>query len=143
MLLIESVGLYYYLMTKNGKIIIPSNASPWPHEIRVAKVLSKAGYTVEFIASSNTAKTPDIWLNGIPYEIKSPKTNKTNSLEHILKRAVAQSSNIIIDTSRIKNGNEPTIIRFLKGQARSRKGIKNLLIITKKEHIIDMDNGME
>ena len=80
----------------------------------------------------------DILLNGIEYEIKSPITSKANSLEHVLKRALKQSSNIIIDTSRMKNSRDDNTRKFLANQMSSRKQIKRLIMITKKGQIIDI-----
>ena len=120
-----------------GKVIVPSNANPWPHEQRVAKILALAGHAVEFIPESNT-KTADILLDGVEFEIKSPKSANANSLEHILKKAVKQSCNIIIDTSRMKNIRDDNTRRFLVNQARLRKQIKKLIMITKQGQIIDV-----
>lgn len=120
-----------------GKVIVPANANPWPHEQRVAKILALAGHAVEFIPESNI-KTADILLDGVEFEIKSPKSANANSLEHILKKAVKQSCNIIIDTSRMKNIRDDNTRRFLVNQARLRKQIKKLIMITKQGQIIDV-----
>ncbi len=120
-----------------GKVIVPANVNPWPHEQRVAKILALAGHAVEFIPES-TAKTADILLDGIEFEIKSPKSGNANSLEHILKKAVKQSCNIIIDTSRMKNVRDNNTRRFLVNQVRIRKQIKKLIMITKQGQIIDI-----
>ena len=120
-----------------GKVVVPANVNPWPHELRVAKILALAGYAVEFIPETNT-KTADILLDGIEFEIKSPKSANANSLEHILKKAVKQSCNIIIDTSRMKNVRDDNTRRFLVNQVRIRKQINNLIMITKQGQIIDI-----
>ena len=120
-----------------GKVVVPANANPWPHELRVAKILALAGYAVEFIPEINT-KTADILLDGIEFEIKSPKSANANSLEHILKKAVKQSCNIIIDTSRMKNVRDDNTRRFLINQVRIRRQINNLIMITKQGQIIDI-----
>lgn len=120
-----------------GKVVVPANANPWPHELRVAKILALAGYAVEFIPETNT-KTADILLDGIEFEIKSPKSANANSLEHILKKAVKQSCNIIIDTSRMKNVRDDNTRRFLINQVRIRRQINNLFMITKQGQIIDI-----
>ena len=89
-------------MKTGGKIIIPASRNPWPHEMRAAEILAKAGYCVEFL-EEKTISTADILLNSIEYEIKSPKTNNVNTIEHRLKDAIRnQSCNIIIDSSRMK-----------------------------------------
>lgn len=120
-----------------GKIIIPANANPWPHEQRVAKVLSLAGHTVEFLPKLNT-KTADILLDGVEFEIKSPRSNNANSLEHTLKKAIKQSYNIIIDTARMKNARNNNVQKFLITQVCIRKQIKRLLMVTKQGQIIDI-----
>jgi hypothetical protein len=120
-----------------GRVVVPANANPWPHELRVAKILALAGYAVEFIPETNT-KTADILLDGIEFEIKSPKSANANSLEHILKKAVKQSCNIIIDTSRMKNVRDDNTRRFLINQVRIRRQINNLIMITKQGQIIDI-----
>lgn len=121
---------------KNG-IFIARGRKIWPHELRVAEILSVAGYSIKFVKESNL-HTADILLNGVEFEIKSPKTSCANSLEHLLKKALKQSPNIIIDTSRMKNSRDDNIRRFLIAQARSRKQIKRMLMITKKEKIVDI-----
>lgn len=120
-----------------GKVVVPANANPWPHELRVAKILALAGHAVKFIPESN-AKTADVLLDGIEFEIKSPKSANANSLEHILKKAIKQSCNIIIDTSRMKNIRDDNTRRFLINQVKIRKQIKKLIMVTKQGQIIDI-----
>lgn len=67
-------------------IFIPANRKVWEHERHVAEILAQAGHYVEFILE-HTQRSADILLDGVPYEIKSPKTTSANSLEHIIKRA--------------------------------------------------------
>lgn len=121
---------------KNGTFIV-SGRKIWPHELRVAEILTLAGHNIEFIEESNL-HTADILLDGIEFEIKSPKTSNSNSLEHLLKKALRQSFNIIIDTSRMKNSRDDNIRKFLIAQAKSRKQIKKLIMITKRGQIIDI-----
>lgn len=122
---------------KEGYVIIPGGVQPWPHEERVAKILAAEGCRVEFLPKG-TVKTADILLDGVEFEIKSPKTTSANSLEHLLKKALKQSSNIIIDTARMKNSRDDNIRKFLIAQAKSRKQIKKLIMITKYRQVIDI-----
>lgn len=85
-------------------------------------------------------KTADILLDGAAYEIKSPKSVNSNTLEHILKKALKQSSNIIINTSRMKNAHDNNTRRFLINQVRIRKQIKKLIMISKQGQIIDISS---
>lgn len=116
---------------------IASGRRLWPHELRVAKVLAMAGHTVEFLEESNL-HTADILLDGVEFEIKSPKSASANSLEHLLKKALKQSPNIIIDTSRMKNSRDDNVRKFLTSQVKSRRQIKKLIMITKQGRIIDI-----
>ena len=87
--------------SKIGKVIKPANTNPWPHEERVAMILARAGYRVEFIPKSGV-KTADILLNRTEFEIKSPISPKIKAVERNLARASKQSPNIIFDSSRMK-----------------------------------------
>lgn len=128
-------------MKKNyakAEIIIPAGRQIWPHEIRVAQILAMAGHRVEFLVETNNLPTADIKLDGVEYEIKSPEKMNANSLEHLLKDALRQSPNIIIDASRMRRVRDDNLCRFLVRQANSRKQIKNLFLITKQGRIVDI-----
>lgn len=124
---------------KNGCVIIPGGVQPWPHEERVAKILAAEGYKVEFLAKS-TIRTADILLDGVEFEIKSPVTSKMNTFEHNLKRALKQSSNIIIDISRMDGRKMPEakVKSFLLLKCKQHPQIKRMLLITKAKQIIDI-----
>lgn len=120
-----------------GKIIIPAACHVWPHEMRVAEILANAGHIVEFLPTSST-KTADIKLDGIEFEIKSPESSNTNTLEHMIKKALHQSSNIIIDVSRFKSMSDQQMQRFLIAEIHAVKQIKRMLLITKRSKIVDI-----
>lgn len=120
-----------------GQIIIPASRKPWPHELRVARILALAGHEVKFLPESNISMA-DILLNGIEYEIKSPITNKFDKLERNIKRGLKQSENIIFDSSRIKNMRDDNLLRFLVKKAKRQKQINRLIFITKHKNIIDI-----
>ncbi len=122
---------------QKGRIVIPGGVAPWPHEMRVARILASLGYIVEFIPKGSI-KTADILLNGVEFEIKSPLSNKSNSLEHVLKKALRQSPNIIFDTSRIQEVNDIKIKNFLARQAQQRKQIKRIRLIMKSGEVVDI-----
>ena len=121
---------------KAGVFTAPGR-KPWPHERRVADILALAGHYVEFLPEGSL-HTPDVKVDGIEYEIKSPRSATANSLEHSLKKALKQSPNLIIDSSRMKGIRDDRILRFLVSQARSRKQIKKMLFLTKTGKIIDI-----
>lgn len=123
-------------MSYRSGIFTPPGRKVWPHEDRVAKILAMAGHNVEFLLE-NGQKNPDILLDGIEFEIKSPKTVSTNTLEHLLKKGLRQCPNLIIDTSRTKMRDDK-MRSFLVAQMRRTKQIKKMLMITKKGRIVDI-----
>ena len=124
---------------KKGRIIIPANRKPWRHELRIASILADAGFEVVFIEESN-AKTADILLNGVCFEIKSPITNKPDKLERNIKHGLKQSKNIIFDSFRIKNMRDDVLQRFLIKKVREQKQIGKMILVTKRGKIIDINS---
>lgn len=88
-------------MKKQG-IFIESGRILWPQEMRIARILAAAGHDVEFLRERHNLHTADMLLDGIEYEVKSPETSKLASIEQLIRKALKQSSNIIIDASRCK-----------------------------------------
>ena len=118
-----------------GKILVPKNALLQPHELIVASILSWTGSDVEFLPVSNT-HTADIKFRGKEWEIKSPKGSSSRTLENNMRLALKQSSNIIIDLSRIKIP-EHKCIMTIKNRAQKLGRIKKIIIITKNKTIIE------
>ena len=126
-----------YMTKQKGRVVIPADANPWPHEVQVAKILALAGHSVEFIPEANL-KTPDIYLNGTMYEIKSPITNNPKKIIRNVKRALEKCPNVIIDSSRVKGLRDVAIQRTLKNKVKDLVGLKNLIFINKRGQIVDI-----
>lgn len=122
---------------QKGRVITPADANPWPHEQRVAKILALAGHSVEFIPETNL-KTPDIYLDGTMYEIKSPITDNSKKIVRNVKRAMEKCPNVIIDSSRVKGLRDDAIQRTLKNKVNDLPGLKKLILINKRGQIIDI-----
>lgn len=127
----------YMSKQRKSQIIIPAGLTHWPHELRVANILALAGHAVEFLPTG-TQKTADILLDGIEYEIKSPLTNNPKKIIRNVKRALQQSQNVIIDSSRIKGMRDDVLRKLLASRAKDQKTLKRLLLITKHGQIIDI-----
>lgn len=127
---------------KPGKVIIPASVSPWDHELKTAHTLAQHGFTVEFVAVSNDhkAKTADVVIDGVLYEIKSPKTDKLSAVERNLKRATKQSGNIIIDSRRMSKLHDATIQKVLAQKLKQQKTIKKILFVNRKHQVIDISD---
>ena len=125
-------------MTKHkGRVVIPADANPWPHEVQVAKILALLGHSVEFIPEANL-KTPDIYLDGTMYEIKSPITNNPKKIIRNVKRALEKCPNVVIDSSRVRGLRDDAIQRTLKNKVKDLAGLKNLIFINKRGQIVDI-----
>lgn len=122
---------------KRSQVIIPAGVAPWPHELRVARILSLAGHVVEFLPPSRT-KTADILLDGVEFEMKSPITSNPKKIIRNIKRALQQSRNVIIDSARIKGMRDDILRRLLINRAKDQKMLKKLLFVTKQGQIIDI-----
>lgn len=127
---------------KSGKVIIPASVSPWDHELKTAHALAQHGFIVEFVAVSNNhkAKTADVVIDGVLYEIKSPKTDKLSAVERNLKRATKQSGNIIIDSRRMSKLHDATVQKFLAQKLKQQKTIKKILFVNRKHEVIDISD---
>lgn len=117
----------------------PAGRRVWPHEDRVADILAEAGHYVEFLPEDRP-HSADILLDGVEYEMKSPRSFKTNSMEQLLKDALykKQCPNIIFDSLRLKGIRDGKVCEFLISQVKMRKKIKNLLFVTKRGKIVDI-----
>ena len=122
-----------------GKTIIPFGVFVEQHELDVAKVLNKLGKDVEFILPSRVkfSRTPDIKMDGLLWEIKSPKGSSSRTIENNLRTALKQSKNIIIDLRRIKIDETKAISQIAK-QFKYSKLIREIIIIKQKKEILDI-----
>ena len=125
-----------------GSVIIPAGLDIWDHELKTAQVFAKYGHTVEFLPQNQgqRMKTADVRINGVIYEIKSPKTDKLSAIERNLKKASKQSSNIIIDSRRMHKIHDSTIQKFLVQKLKQQKSIKKLYLVNRKHEIIDINS---
>ena len=110
---------------------------PEQHEFEAAKYFSDLGYDIEFIPPSNIPNVhiPDIKMDGVEWEIKSPQGKGKHTIEHNIANALLQSFYIIVDLSRI-DLSESDCIKRLNKEYENRKQIRRLYIITKSKELI-------
>ncbi len=128
-------------VSKNkGEIRIPAGINVWKHELSTANALAQAGYVVEFLPTKDIkdTKSPDILMDGEKWELKAPKTDKLSAIERNLKRATKQSSNIVIDSHRLRKIHDSTIQALLLQKFKQQKTIKKLLFVNRKHQVIDI-----
>lgn len=125
-------------MKKSKGKIIPNGVILEKHEYKTILLFTEMGANVELIPKSNKKgiHTPDIIMYGLKWEMESPKGRGRWLLENTLKKAVKQSSNVIIDLDRIKI-HQAKCLQKLEKQFYKSKGIQRLKIITKNKKIVE------
>lgn len=109
------------------------------HEFQTVKLLLKYGYNIELIPASLTkgVHTPDIVIDGVYWEMKSPTGSSKNTIKHTMQNAAHQASNVIIDLRRCKLSQE-LAIKEIKQRYKLSKRIAHIIIITKELKLIDL-----
>ncbi len=126
-------------MTKNaGEIIIKPDIDVWEHELKTAQALANAGFVVSFVRRSDDefVRTPDVMIDGVLWEMKSPISNRLPKIQKTLRQAIHQSPNVIYDSQRIKDLNDNQIRKELEKWAGQFKALKRLVFVNKKREVI-------
>ena len=123
-----------------GRVTVPASANIWPHELRCAKAIASAGHCVEFLARMEgyKVKTPDLVVDGVMWELKSPETSNLKSLQRVLRRAGSQSRNVIIDTTRATKLSDAAIEKELRRLLPLTKSVKRIIMVAKGGNIVDI-----
>ena len=128
-----------------GLIVVPPGVFVDIHEKLAADFLaSKMSHDITFLVPNRRkgAKTPDIEMNGLRWEIKSPKGKSSRTIENNLRAALRQAPNIVLDLRRM-DGRVPTArllneaerhlaSRSLWSTSLSSRGKKNTLTLSDK-----------
>lgn len=77
--------------------MVPYGVFPEKHELETVNIFMALGKDVEFLTPSRTkkSKTPDVKIDGVSWEMKSPMGKSKNTIYNAMRRAVKQSNNII------------------------------------------------
>lgn len=123
-------------MTK-GKIT-PNGVVLETHENATVVFMTEQGYDVELLppVQRKGARTPDIRMNGLDWEMKTPKSNGKYTIEHAFRSALKQSPNIIFDIRKSKMPQKKCIAEIERRFNDFRK-VKRILIITKTKKLLD------
>ncbi|MBO4374849.1 MAG: hypothetical protein J5829_07055 [Lachnospiraceae bacterium] len=113
------------------------NKDPYSHEMAIAELFASMDKDVIFLKPSNIpgAFIPDIKMDGLEWEIKSPEGKSDRTIRRNIHKASTQSNNIIFDLSRIGIAEEKCI-RDLKNAFESSNHIRNMIIVTKSKQMI-------
>ncbi len=126
-----------------GTIVVPPGVFVDVHEKIAADFLAcEISHDVTFLVPdrSKGAKTPDIEMDGLRWEIKSPTGKSSRTIENNLRNALRQSPNIVLDLRRM-DGRVPTdkLLGRIQQQFGLVKSIKRIIVITRQGEHIDLD----
>ena len=127
-------------MTHYGNITIPADVDVWPHELRTAKALARAGHDVRFVRKSDEphVRTADLLMDGLTWEMKAPKSGKLDAVQRNLRRALGQSPNVVFDSRRMKSLPDAAVERELRKWGGELRSLRRLLFVNRYAEVIDI-----
>lgn len=124
---------------KKGKIT-PNGVVLEAHGNATVVFMTEQGFDVELIAPSQLkgAKTPDIRMNKLDWEMKAPVGKSANTIKRAFKSALSQSKNIIFDLRNSPFSDKSNIMKLEK-EFSDIKSVKHLMIVTKSHGLIELN----
>ena len=128
------------LKKRTGEYTVVGLANVWPHEIETAKVLKNAGHIVKFIPASKRKfeNTADCYIDGVLWEMKSPRASSLKTVERNLKRGSWQSDKIVFDSRRMKLIPDKAIGRELTKRLKEIDRINQIKFVNRHGKVIDI-----
>ena len=128
-------------MGKQGKIIAPSGLNIQEHEMSTARALADAGYDIEFSRRTwgKRVTSPDVVINGVMWEMKSPLASDRKAIERNLRKACRQSANVVFDSQRMKGASDAEIERELRRLRRHVRAVKRLRFVNRRREVVDIE----
>lgn len=127
---------------QKADVIIPDGMKPIPadHELAVALILARHhNCLVEFLqpVAGYRTKTPDIVMNGIMWEIKSPTGNSKKSTVEYQFKGLKQSRNLVLDGRRTRL--DDVFLRSqIKQEIARHSRVGRVLFISKSDAVIEL-----
>ena len=126
-------------MTKKSKynIIIPVGMKPRPkiHEETAAEILANHFKSDVYFIETASQGTPDVSIDGIKWEIKSPIGISANNIRKNMREAGNQSPNVVIDLRRSKL-HQTRAVGYINQYMYTSKKLKQVIVITKSKKIL-------
>ena len=122
---------------RKGKIT-PNGVVLETHENATVVYLTEQGFNVELIPPKQLkgARTPDLRMDGLEWEMKAPTSNGKYTIEHSFRSALKQSPNIIFDMRNSKIPQDKAISE-LERRFNDFKKVQKLIIITKHKGMVE------
>ena len=108
------------------------------HEYATVKLLLENGYNVELVPTSQIKgmRTPDLVINGITWEMKSPTGSGRHTIKHTLQNASHQSVSVIVDLRRCGIPEDKAVKELEQGFQLSRR-FRRMKIVLKSGELLD------
>lgn len=112
---------------------------PDKKELSVARYFSALGKSVVFISPSAIPNQhrPDVFMDGLEWEIKCPEGNSDRTIENNLRKALRQSKNVIFDLRYIKYPEDRSLAKLEK-EYKINHQLRRLYIIKKNGELISL-----
>lgn len=125
---------------KNYSVTVPTKITPYPtqREIFVAHILADFFQKDVKFVPRNNQKTPDFYIDGKYWELKTITSSGKRTIQHALSRAIKQSPNIVIDISLVSIATKVELKKIKYHLQNTTKGIKRLLVITRTNKVIEL-----
>ena len=126
------------MMMERVKIPKTMKTKPTQGELEAATVLSRHFHAiVEFLEPTNgyKQKTPDILVNGVPWEIKVPIGGTRNTIDKQLKKGSRQARNIVINGMHIGIPDD-VALKHLRALMQFRRRMNQVVYITRREEVV-------
>lgn len=122
---------------QNYRVVVKTSLedAPKDHEMSAAIILAYHFKTDVTFLRPQASRTPDLYINGIKWEVKSPIGQGKRTIDNNFSEARRQSNNIVIDLRRIK-------MHQSKADARMRfylstpHHFKRVIVITKSKKVV-------
>lgn len=111
---------------------------PEDHELSAALILAAHFKTDVIFLRPESRRTPDLEINSMRWEIKSPRGDGKKTIDNNLRAARKQSHNIVIDLRRMKQHQQKVISRINFYLSAGPHKFKKILIITKAGIVIEI-----
>lgn len=120
-------------------ILVQNGVHLEAHEYNTVKFFLERGHDVELIPPSKikNLQMPDIMLQNVPWEMKSPIGNGKYTIKNIIQNASHQSENIIVDLRRCKM-DQSQAQKEIQHYFNLSKRIRRVKVILKSEETIDL-----
>ena len=136
----ELVRKHDIILVMQYRVIVDTDFRDRPkeHELSASILIANHFKTDIVFLRPSCQHTPDLNINGVKWELKSPLGDGKNTIKNNLHTARKQSTNVIIDLRRIKMHQAKALAHIRHYFAGHRSKIRHLLVITKSEDILDL-----